>query len=123
MTKSPISPANWSISGLAAAIKIGILFLALKFRPPSWNETVSPVNENEPPAQSFRIRFTDSRVLRTIFLRWIPIASKPLKPAPIPRAPRPFEYSSIVAIAIAVMAGCRVKGSVTQGPSFILEVC
>ena len=43
--------------------------------------------------------------------------------APIPRIARPPDISSRVAIAIAVSAGCRAWGSVTQGPSRIFVVC
>ena len=38
-------------------------------------------------------------------------------PAPSPRTARPSDISSSVAIAIAVSAGWREYGSVTQGPS------
>src|SRR5215472_15286331 len=56
-------------------------------------------------------------------LRWlIPSSPNPEIPAPIPRIARPPETSSSVAIAIAVNAGWRENGSVTQGPRRTFEV-
>ena len=47
----------------------------------------------------------------------IPSSARPLTPAPKPRTARPPAISSRVAMAIAVSAGWREYGSVTQGPS------
>ncbi len=77
----------------------------------------SPWKSTSSPRSSRRISSIISRMARGGFFRSMPSSAKPDTPAPMPSTARPPEISSRVAIAIAVSAGCRANGSVTQGPS------
>ena len=52
----------------------------------------------------------------------MPIAAKPLTPAPMPSTQRPPDISSTDAAAVAVRAGWRTKGSVTIAPILMRSV-
>ena len=64
----------------------------------------------------------DSRMARGGFFGVMPSSPKPDTPAPSPSSARPPAISSSVAIAMAVSAGCRANGSVTQGPTSTRDV-